>query len=125
MQEYKGNIESDTVNNNNFRKVLYTAKDLQLTVMSIAPGEDIGAETHKSADQFIRCEEGKGKAVINGSEYNLKPGDIVIIPQGSEHNIINTSRVKALKIYTLYSTTMHPDLEVCATKAIALERESV
>ena len=93
MKEFKCNIEKDTLANNNFRKVLYTADDLQMTVMCISPGEDIGTETHEDADQFIRVEEGKGLAVINGNEYPLKAADVVIVPAGSEHNIINTSRI--------------------------------
>ena len=123
MKEFKCNIEKDTLANNNFRKVLYTADDLQMTVMCISPGEDIGVETHEDADQFIRVEEGKGLAVINGNEYPLKAADVVIVPAGSEHNIINTSRLKDLKIYTLYSEPLHPDGEVCATKAIAISKE--
>ena len=125
MQEYKGNIETDTTDNTNYRKVLYTAKHLQLVVMSLKPGEDIGMEKHPSTDQFIRVEDGKGKAIINGDEYILRVGDCVVIPQGSEHNIINTSKVKELKVYTVYSQPEHPDLIVEATKADAKRKEVV
>lgn len=123
MKEFKDNIEKDTVDNTNFRKVIFTAKDLQLVLMTLKPGEDIGAETHKTTDQFFRFEEGKGNAIIDGTTYNLRAGDAVIVPQGSEHNIINTSKIKDLKLYTVYSKPMHPDGVVEATKAIALKNE--
>lgn len=123
MKEFKSNIEQDTVDNTNYRKVLFTAKDLQLVVMVLKPNEDIGMERHQDKDQFIRVEEGKGEAIINGNKYPLRVGDAVIIPQGSEHNIINTSKVRDLKIYTLYSKPEHPDLIVEATKAIADAKE--
>jgi mannose-6-phosphate isomerase-like protein (cupin superfamily) len=124
MQVYKGNIESQTTENDNYRKVIYTAKDLQLVLMSLLPLEEIGMETHPTIDQFIRFEEGKGKAIINGNEYNLKAGDAVIVPQGIEHNIINTSKLTKLKLYTLYSKPEHKDLEIDKTKAIADKKES-
>jgi len=123
MKEFKDSIEQDTLDNSNFRKVLFTATHLQLALMTLKPGEDIGMETHDSTDQFIRVEDGKGVAYINGHEYPLRPGDAVIVPQGSEHNIVNTSKVRDLKIYTVYSKPMHPDLVVEATKAIAISNE--
>lgn len=123
MQVYKNNIELQTLENDNFRKVIYTAKDLQLVLMSLLPLEDIGMETHPTTDQFIRFEEGKGKAIIDGNEYILKAGDAVLIPQGTPHNIINTSKITKLKLYTVYSHKEHKDLEVDKTKAIAIKNE--
>jgi len=123
MKEFKTNIESDTTENVDYRKVLYTAKDLQLVLMSLQPNEEIGMESHPDKDQFIRVEEGKGKATISGNDYLLRTGDCVIIPQGTEHNIINTSKIRQLKIYTLYSKPEHPDGIVEATKAEADSKE--
>jgi mannose-6-phosphate isomerase-like protein (cupin superfamily) len=123
MKEFKTNIESDTTDNVDYRKVIYTAKDLQLVLMSLQPNEEIGMESHPDKDQFIRIEEGKGKATINGNDYLLRTGDCVVIPQGSEHNIINTSKIRQLKLYTLYSKPEHVDGEVDETKAEADAKE--
>lgn len=102
------NIEKDTISNNNFRKVLYTGKNLQLVLMSLKPGEEIGVETHSTIDQFFRIDAGNGKSIINDVENNLKDGDCIIIPAGSKHNIINNGKV-ILKLYTLYSPPNHKD----------------
>jgi mannose-6-phosphate isomerase-like protein (cupin superfamily) len=123
MKEFKTNIETDTTDNIDFRHVIFTAEHLQVALMSLQPGEDIGMESHPSTDQFIRVEEGKGKATINGNDYLLRTGDCVVIPQGSEHNIINTSKIRQLKIYTLYSKPMHPDLVIEETKADVIKKE--
>jgi len=108
MKGYIVNIEKITKENNNFRKVLYTAKNSQLVVMSINPKEDIGEETH-DLDQFIRIEEGRGRAVLNGVETDIEDNYAIVIPAGTKHNIINTSEEKSLKLYTVYSPPNHRD----------------
>jgi mannose-6-phosphate isomerase-like protein (cupin superfamily) len=112
---YIVNIEKTTKENTNFRKVLYTAKHSQLVVMSLRPGEEIGEEVH-NLDQFIRVEEGQGKAILNGTEYLLEDGSAVVIPEGTSHNIINTSPDKEMKLYTIYSPPNHRDKVVHTTK---------
>ena len=118
MTGYTTNIEKDTLENDNFRKVLYTAKNMQLVVMSLEVGEEIGLETHPEHDQFIRIDQGSAKALLNGEESTLEDGSCVIIPAGVEHNIVNTGEGK-LKLYTIYSPPEHPDGTVHATKADA------
>lgn len=117
---YVGNIEKDTLENENFRKVLYTGKHSQLVVMSILPGEEIGNEVHGNVDQFFRIEQGEAKAILNNgaNEYELKDDFAIIIPAGTWHNIINTGSEK-LKLYTIYSPANHPDGTVHVTKAEA------
>lgn len=107
MKYFITNIENDTLKNNNFRKVIYTAKKQQLVLMSLKPLEDIGMEIHKGVDQFIRIEKGRGVAVLNGDTYALRDGVCIVIPSGVEHNIINTSKKNALKLYTIYSPPEH------------------
>lgn len=114
------NIEKETVDNKDFRRVLYTGKNLQLVLMTLNPGEDIGAETHTDIDQFFRFDEGKGKAIINGNEYSLKDGDSIIVPAGSQHNIIADPN-SSLKMYTIYSPPHHKDGIVYVTKEEAEE----
>ena len=116
---YKGEIEKLTVENTNFRQVLYTGKHSQLVLMSLAPSEEIGRETHTGNDQFFRFEKGSGKVVIDGTEYEVKAGDAVVVPSGSKHNIINASVSEDLKLYTIYSPAHHQDGVVRATKAEA------
>ena len=116
MKGFKSNIEKDTLENNNFRKVLYTGKHLQLVLMSLKPGEDIGAETHPGNDQFFRFEGGSGKCIIDETEYAVKDGDVVVIPAGAKHNIINTDAKTDLKMYTLYGPPNHKDQVIRATK---------
>jgi len=99
------NIEKATVDNDNFRDVLYTTETLQLVVMSI--DDDIGEEIHPRVTQFIRVEKGTGKAVINGEEIKLKDGMSIVVPPGSRHNIINTGKAP-LKVYTIYAPPQHP-----------------
>ena len=125
MKPYSDNIESQTLKGNNFREILFTGEHLQLELMSILPGEDIGKEIHPATDQFFRFEEGKGKAIIDGVEYLLQAGDALVVPQGSEHNIINTSKLKSLKLYSLYSKQMHPKGVVEKTKLDAINNEDV
>jgi mannose-6-phosphate isomerase-like protein (cupin superfamily) len=113
---YKENIETLTVENNNFRKVLYTGQHIQLVLMSLKPGEDIGLETHTENDQFFRFEKGQGKVVINETEYAVGDGDVIIIPSGAQHNIINVSETEDLQMYTIYAPAHHKDGVVRATK---------
>jgi len=120
---YITNIEEATKENKNFRRVLYTAPHSQLVTMCLAPGEDIGKEVHSKLDQFIRIESGEGRAVINGDEHYLGAGYAVVIPAGTEHNIINTSSSKELKLYTVYSPPQHPDGEIQATREEAIASE--
>lgn len=109
------NIEKETIDNKDYRRVLYTGENLQLVLMSLKPGEEIGKEMHPTIDQFFRFEEGKGKVFINENEYNVKDGDSVIIPAGSEHNIINIGK-DDLKLYTIYTPPNHQDGVVFKTK---------
>lgn len=117
------NIEKLTEENTNFRKVLYTAKHSQLVVMSLKPSEEIGMEVHPDNDQFFRVEEGEGKAIIDGSEQIFSSGFCLVIPAGSEHNIINTSATEYLKLYTIYSPAHHKDGTIHETKEIAMSSE--
>ena len=118
MKGFSTKIEKDTLENDYFRKVLYTAKHSQLVVMSLKPKEDIGEEVHK-LDQFIRCEQGMGKAVLDGVEHEMSEGVAVLVPAGTRHNIINTSPEQSMKLYTLYAPPNHRDGVVHKTKADA------
>ena len=122
MKGYITNIEKRSLENKNFRKVLYTAKNSQLVVMSLKPSEDIGEEVHQ-LDQFMRCEAGVGKAVLDDVEHEISDGFVVVVPAGTKHNIINISADKPLKLYTLYSPPNHKDGTVHLTKADALADE--
>lgn len=119
MKGYVANIEKSTLENENFRKVLYTGKHSQLVLMSLAPKEEIGMEIHNENDQFFRFEKGSGKCLIDGNEYELKDGVAVVIPAGARHNIINTSETEELKLYTIYSPAHHKNGVVRKTKAEA------
>ncbi len=116
MRGYAANIEQETLNNNDFRRVLYTGKHAQLVLMSIAPGEAIGAEVHSGNDQFFRFESGTGKVVIDDNEYDVAAGSAIIVPAGSRHNVVNVSGTEALKLYTLYAPSHHKDGIVRATR---------
>ncbi|MCL4435899.1 MAG: cupin domain-containing protein [Thaumarchaeota archaeon] len=118
MKGYVVNIGKTTEENKNFRKVLYTAKNSQLVVMSLKPSEDIGEEVHH-LDQFLRIEQGTGKAVLNGVEHKIAAEWAVLVPAGTKHNIINTSKTEEMKLYTLYSPPNHEDGTVHVTKADA------
>jgi len=118
---YVNNIEKDTLENSNFRKVLYTSKHSQLVVMNLKPGEDIGEEIHE-LDQFIRIEKGTGKAVLDGVEHNIEDDWAIIIPEGTKHNIINTGEGE-MKLYTIYSPPEHKDGVIRSTKQEAEEQE--
>ncbi|MEK7531090.1 MAG: cupin domain-containing protein [Patescibacteria group bacterium] len=117
MKGYVTNIEKDTLANEDFRRVLYTAKNSQLVLMSLLSGEEIGAEVHQ-LDQFIRVERGQGKAVLDGAEYILSDGYVIVVPAGARHNIINTG-AEAMKLYTLYAPPNHKDGTVHHSKADA------
>ena len=121
MKGYLVNIEEKTLENNYFREVLYTSQHNQLVVMSLLPNEDIGEEVHEIVDQFIRIEEGEGKAILNGEEHIIKAGSAIVIPAGIEHNIINTSSEIKLKLYTVYSPAHHRDKTIHKTKKEASE----
>ena len=115
MKGYIANIEKLSLENENFRHVLYTDKNCQLVLMSLLPQEEIGTEVH-DVDQFIRVEQGTGTAVLDGNSQDLADGSVVIIPAGTEHNIINTGSDK-MKLYTLYMPPHHKDGKIHKTKA--------
>lgn len=119
MHGFINNIEKLTLENSNFRTVIYTAKNMQLVLMSLEPNQEIGLEVHDTSDQFFRFESGEGKVVIDGVETTIKDGSAVIIPCGAKHNIINTSPDKPLKCYTIYAGPHHKDKTIHATKQIA------
>lgn len=119
MKGYVVNIEKVTKENENFRKVLYTAKNSQLVVMALKPGEEIGEEVH-NLDQFIRIEKGEGKAILDSVTYDIEDDYAILIPAGTRHNIINTSADKKMKLYTIYSPPEHRDGVVHETKADAM-----
>lgn len=123
MKWFNANIEQLTLENNNFRKVLYTLKGMQLVLMSLKPGEEIGAEVHPENDQFFRFESGKWKVLIDESVYEVEDGSVIIVLKGSNHNVINTSDTEELKMYTIYTPAHHKDGVIHATKAIAEEAE--
>ena len=124
MKGYRGDIEKDTLENGNFRKVLYTGKHSQLVLMSLRPGEEIGMEVHSDNDQFFRFEKGEGKCIIDGNEYDVGDGVAILVPAGAEHNIINVSDSEELKLYTIYSPAHHKDQIVRATKEEAAANEA-
>jgi len=109
MKGYVVNIEKLTEENDNFRKVLYTSKHSQLVLMSVEPDQELGMEVHPDNDQFFRFEEGQGKCIIDGNEYEVSDGSAVVIPAGAQHNVINISSSETLKLYTIYSPAHHKD----------------
>jgi len=113
------NIENEALKNKNFRKVLYTSTNVQVVLMSLLPEEEIGLETHDISDQFFRVESGEGKAVIDGEKFVLSDGVALVVPAGSKHNIMNTSKTEPLKFYTLYMPPHHKDGVIHKTKAEA------
>ncbi len=124
MAGFVGNIEKLTLENNSFRKVLYTGQHMQLVLMNLKPGEEIGSEIHNENDQFFRFEKGEGKVIINQTEYTVADGDTVIVPTGSQHNVINTSSSEDLKLYTIYAPAHHKDGIIRATKEEAEHNEA-
>ena len=124
MTGFVGNIEKETLKNNNFRKVLYSAPHSQLVLMSLKPNEEIGMEVHQDNDQFFRFEKGQGKCIIDGNEYEVSDGSAVVVPAGAQHNVINVSGSEELRLYTIYSPAHHKDGIVRATKADAVAQEA-
>jgi mannose-6-phosphate isomerase-like protein (cupin superfamily) len=120
---YKDNIESLTIANTDFRHVLYSGQHMQLVLMTLQAGEDIGFEVHEDNDQFFRFEEGEGDVVINDTKYAVADGDVVIVPSGAKHNISNTGS-GPLKLYTIYSPAHHKDGIVRSTKEDAINNEA-
>lgn len=116
MKGFNSNIEQDTLDNSDFRRVIYTAKHCQLVLMSLQPKEEIGMETHPENDQFLRFEGGSGACFIDDNRYEVSDGDAVIVPAGARHNVVNLSETEQLKIYTIYSPPHHKDGTVHATK---------
>jgi len=124
MKGFFTNIEKDTLENENYRQVLYTSKHSQLVLMSLRPKEEIGMEVHPDNDQFFRIEKGQGKCLIDGNEYDLEDGTAVVVPAGAQHNVINVSDSEELKLYTIYSPAHHKDAIVRATKEEAEANEA-
>jgi mannose-6-phosphate isomerase-like protein (cupin superfamily) len=123
MRGFVGALEKKTMENSDFRHVLYTGKHSQLVLMRLRPGEGIGSEVHRSRDQFFRFEKGEGKVVIDGVSHKVKGGSGVIVPAGARHNVINTSKKLDLKLYTIYSPAEHEDKTVRRTKAEAMAKK--
>lgn len=121
MKGFIADIETQTKKNTNFRKVLYTAKHSQLVLMTLKPNEEIGMEVHEDVDQFFRFEAGQGKIIIDDKEYKVKDGMAAIVPAGTKHNVINTSKKADLKLYTIYSPPEHKDKTIHKTKAQAMK----
>ncbi|MDQ5957634.1 MAG: hypothetical protein QG614_609 [Patescibacteria group bacterium] len=120
---YFTNIEENTIQNELFRKVLYTAENMQLVLMTLRPGEEIGLETHEDNDQFFRFEGGVGNVIINETKYTVHDGDAIIIPKGSKHNVINVGGSEDLKMYTIYATPHHKDGTLHSTKEESEQNE--
>ncbi len=119
MEKVKGyttDIEKAAVENKDFRKVLYTSNHMQLVLMSLKPKEEIGEEVHEVIDQFFRFESGRGICIINGNVYQIKAGDVIIVPAGAKHNVINNDSTLELKMYTIYAPPNHKDGIIRATK---------
>ena len=123
MIGYAGPIEKTTLNNNNFRQVLFTGKHSQLVVMSLQPGEEIGREMHEDIDQFFRIEQGNAKFIFGDKKEFLASDDAVVVPAGTYHNVINMSSEKPLKLYSIYSPPVHPAGTMHKTKTNAAAAE--
>lgn len=121
MVGFLQNIEQLTLNNTHFRQVIYTGQHAQLVVMSLKPSEEIGVEVHEIVDQFLRVESGEGKVFINKEIHKVKNGDAIIVPAGATHNVVNTSKDKPLKLYTIYSPPHHKDKVTHRTKIDAVK----
>lgn len=115
---FYSDIENKTLENDNFRKVLYTAHSMQLVLMSLAKGDEIGEETHDDVDQFFRIESGEGKVLVDDTIHLVEDGDVVIVPRGAKHNVMNIGQ-EPLKLYTIYSPPEHIDGTIHKTKADA------
>ena len=122
MKGYIIDIEKETIENENFRKVLYTAHHSQLVVMSLLPREEIGEEVHH-LDQFLRVEAGDGVAILDDVSHEIHKDFAIVVPAGTKHNIINTSETYTMKLYTVYSPAEHKDGTIHETKADAMKDE--
>ena len=120
MKGFIDNIERLTTENTDYRRVLYTGKHLQLVLMTLQPGEEIGSEVHRTHDQFLRVESGRGEVVIDDVPHPIEDDDAVIVPAGARHNVVNTGDAP-LQLYTLYGPPEHRDRVVQATKADEFE----
>ena len=123
MTGYVAKIEEVTLANTFFRQVIFTAPHSQLVLMSLLPKEEIGMEMHANVDQFFRIEKGQGKVIMNGEEIVISDGVAIVVPAGTNHNLINTSETESLKLYTIYSPPNHPDGKIHKTKAEAIADE--
>jgi mannose-6-phosphate isomerase-like protein (cupin superfamily) len=123
MQPYIKNIEEETLGNEYFRKEVFTGKFLQMTLMTLQPGEDIGAEVHPNIDQFLRIEQGSGKALVGETEYDVSDDWAIIIPAGMNHNVTNTGDVP-MKLYSIYTPPEHPAGTIHKDKAEAMAAEA-
>lgn len=119
MVGFVGNIEKETVSNDDFRRVLFTGRHSQLVLMSLNPREEIGLEVHETVDQFFRIEAGEAQIIMDGERREVRDGDALVVPAGTEHNVINTSATEKLKLYTIYSPANHKDGTIHKTKAEA------
>ncbi len=124
MSGFSIDIETASLENETFRTVLYTAPHTQVVVMTLQPSEDIGLERHEHGDQFIRVEAGTGEAILDGERHALADGTALVIPAGTEHNVVNTSTTEPLRLYTVYAPPEHPDGTVHRTKAEASAAEA-
>jgi mannose-6-phosphate isomerase-like protein (cupin superfamily) len=122
MKGFVGNIEERTVNSSEFRRVLYTGKNMQLVLMALDPGEEIGEEVHSDRDQFFRIEKGEGEVWIDGVQTKIASEVAILVPAGARHNVKNTG-VEPMKLYTLYAPPEHVDGTVHVTKADAQAAE--
>lgn len=118
---YHIDLEKETKSNTDFRRVLYTNNEIQLVLMSLKPGEEIGLEVHPENDQFFRFDAGQGRVQINSTVYVIKDGDGIIVPKGAEHNVVNTSKTENLKFYTIYAPAHHKDGIVRPTREEAMD----
>jgi mannose-6-phosphate isomerase-like protein (cupin superfamily) len=118
MKGYVDDIQARTLENKDFRRVLYTGKNLQLVLMTIAPGDEIGEEVHEDRDQFFRIEEGEGEVLIDGQTHQIEDDDAIIVPAGARHNVRNTGDAP-LKLYTIYGPPEHKDKVIHKDKAQA------
>ena len=125
MSGYNIDIEKATEDNDYFRKVLHTAEHMQLVLMTLQVGEEIGQEMHPDVDQFFRVEHGQADAILESEIHKLVDGSVLIIPAGTEHNVVNTSPNEPLRLYTIYSPPNHPDGTINKTKAEAEEYERI
>jgi mannose-6-phosphate isomerase-like protein (cupin superfamily) len=123
MKGYVGPITEETLSNENYRTVISTAPNMQLVLMTLQPGEDVGEEKHEGHDQFFRIEEGDAKIVMDGEEHEMHDDWAAIVPAGTKHNVINTSKTKKLKLYTIYAPPEHDPSTIHGTKDDACRAE--